>query len=199
MGNPFKAMIIGYLLPLLAAGIVAFVPEYDEQFMKYSAVIFVILLALPIVLSFRFPANKKKAYRLTLMYQLYAFAFLFTFPLLKVLKENIVFQLLLVLVFISIYFLARYDQQTEVPIVYPDGDKEKKWLAYVYYAIPFLLIILGFGGNYMTTRVAFNIFGNEIMMPYISTILYLLSCWLLFLLSSVAYKSHVKEGYLEKK
>ncbi|MCG7344235.1 hypothetical protein MHZ92_08825 [Sporosarcina sp. ACRSL] len=198
MGNPFKAMIMGYFLPLLAAGIVAFVPDYDEQFIKWAAVIFVILLAMPIVLSFRFPSNKEKAYRLTLTYQLYAFTFLFTFPLLKVLKENIVFQLLLVIVFISIYFLARYDQRTEVPIVYPDGDKEKKWVAYVYYAIPFLLIILGFGGNYIITRTAFQLFGNEFMMPYVSTILYLLSCWLLFLLSSVAYKSHVKEGYLEK-
>lgn len=189
---------MGYFLPLLAAGIVAFVPDYDEQFIKWAAVIFVILLAMPIVLSFRFPSNKEKAYRLTLTYQLYAFTFLFTFPLLKVLKENIVFQLLLVIVFISIYFLARYDQRTEVPIVYPDGDKEKKWVAYVYYAIPFLLIILGFGGNYIITRTAFQLFGNEFMMPYVSTILYLLSCWLLFLLSSVAYKSHVKEGYLEK-
>jgi hypothetical protein len=198
MGNPFKAMIMGYFLPLLAIGIVTFVPDYDEQFIKWAAVVFVILLIMPIVLSFRFPSNKKKAYRLTLMYQLYAFAFLFTFPLLKVLKENTVFQLLLVIVFISIYFLARYDQQTEVPIVYPDGDKEKKWIAYVYYAIPILLIILGFGGNYIITRTAFQLFGNEFMMPYVSTILYLLSCWLLFLLSSVAYKSHVKEGYLEK-
>ena len=198
MGNPFKAMIMGYFLPLLAAGIVAFVPDYDAQFIKWAAVIFIILLVMPIVLSFRFPSNKQKAYRLTLMYQLYAFAFLFTFPLLKVVKENIVFQVLLVVVFISIYFLARYDQRTEVPIVYPDGDKEKKWLAYVYYAIPFLLIILGFGGNYIITRTAFQLFGDEFMMPYVSTILYLLSCWLLFLLSSVAYKSHVKEGYLEK-
>ncbi|MCM3708964.1 hypothetical protein [Sporosarcina luteola] len=198
MGNPFKAMIMGYFLPLLAAGIVAIVPDYDVLFVKWAAAIFVILLVMPIVLSFRFPSNKQKAYRLTLMFQLYAFTFFFTFPLLKMVKENIIFQLLLLIVFISIYYLARYDQQTEVPIVYPDEDKEKKWIAYVYYAIPILLIILGFGGNYIITRTAFQIFGDEFMFPYLSIILYLLSCWLLFLLSSVAYKSHVKEGYLEK-
>ena len=198
MGSPFKAMILGYFLPLLAAGIVSFIPEYDERFIKWVVVIFIILVVMPIVLSFRFPSNKEKAYRLTLIYQLYAFTFLFTFPLLKVLNENITFQLLLVIVFISIYFLARYDQRTKVPIVYRDGDKEKKWIAYVYYTIPLLLIILGFGGNYMMIRVAFQIFGNEVMIPYVSIILYLLSCWLLFLLSSVAYKSHVKDGYLEK-
>lgn len=189
---------MGYFLPLLAAGIVAIVPDYDVLFVKWAAAIFVILLVMPIVLSFRFPSNKQKAYRLTLMFQLYAFTFFFTFPLLKMVKENIIFQLLLLIVFISIYYLARYDQQTEVPIVYPDEDKEKKWIAYVYYAIPILLIILGFGGNYIITRTAFQIFGDEFMFPYLSIILYLLSCWLLFLLSSVAYKSHVKEGYLEK-
>lgn len=198
MGNPFKAMIMGYFLPLLAVAIVLFIPDYDGQYLKWAVVIFVILLVMPFVLSLRFPKNKKKAYRLTIMYQLYAFALLFTFPLLKVLKENIIIQLLLVVVFIGIYFLARVDQQRDMPIVYPDGDKDKKWYAYVYFSIPVLLIFLGFGGNIIITREVFRIVGDEIMMPYLSIILYLLSCWLLFLLSSVAYKSHVKEGYLEK-
>lgn len=198
MGNPFKAMIMGYFLPLLAAAIAAFIPTYDQESIKWTVAVYVILLLMPIVLAFRFPANKEKAYRLTLMYQLYAFAFFFTFPLLKVLKGNVFFQLLLVGIFIGVYFLARYDQRTEVPIVYPDQDKEKKWISFVYYAIPFLLAFLGFGGNIVLTRLFVNRFGSEIMMPYFSTILYLFSCWILFLLSSLAYKSHVKEGYLEK-
>ena len=189
---------MGYFLPLLAAGIVAIIPDYDAQFVKWIVLIFVILLVMPIILSFRFPSNKQKAYRLTLTYQLYAFTFFFTFPLLKIVKGNFVFQLLLIIAFISIYFLARYNQQTEVPIVYPDEDKEITWMGYVYYAIPILLIILGFGGNYIITRTAFQLFGDAFMFPYTSTILYLLSCWLIFLLSSVAYISHVKEGYLEK-
>lgn len=198
MGNPFKAMIMGYFLPLLAAAIVAFIPTYDQHSLIWAAAVFVILLFMPIILAFRFPANKEKAYRLTLMYQLYAFAFFFTFPLLKVLKGNIVFQLLLVGLFIGIYYLARYDQRTEVPIVYPGSDKEKKWISYVYYAMPFLLAFLGFGGNIVLTRIFVRTFGDEIVLPYLSTILYLFACWLFFLLSSLAYKSHVKEGYLEK-
>ena len=80
---------------------------------------------MPIVFLIRFSANKEKAYRLTLMYQLYAFTLYFTFPLLKVLNGEIVYQLLLVGVFIALFFLARFDQRTEVPIVYPDNNKDK--------------------------------------------------------------------------
>lgn len=153
---------------------------------------------MPIVYVLRFPRKKEKAYRLTLMYQLYTFTFIMTFPLLKVLKGSVVFQLLLISVFIGCYFLARFDQQTKVPVVYPDENKRRKKIAYVYYAMPYLLIVLGFGGDYVKTRVFFEIFGDKIMMPYLAIIIYLLCCWLIFLLSSLAYKSHVKEGYLEK-
>ncbi|WP_172370431.1 hypothetical protein [Sporosarcina jiandibaonis] len=202
MGSPFekplKTMIMGYLLPLLAAAMVAFIPAYDHLFTMWIIAVFVILLLMPIVLVIRFPDNKEKAYRLTIMYQLYAFTFYMTFPLLKVLREEIVYQLLLVGFFIAIFFLARFDQRTEVPIVYPGDDKEIKWMAYVYYAIVILLTFLGFGGDYITTRRYFDRFGDAIMMPYVSTIMYLFSCWLIFLFSSLAYKSHVKEGYLEK-
>ena len=196
--KPFKTMIMGYLLPLLAAVIVVFVPEYDHLFMVYISAVFILLLLAPIVLLIRFPDNKEKAYRLTLMYQLYAFTFYFTFPLLKVLRGEVVYQLLLVGLFIAIFFLARFDQRTEVPIVYPDNNKDTKWISYVYYGIGILLIFLGLGGDYINIKTLFTIFGDAIMVPYVSIILYLLSCWLLFLLSSLAYKSHVKEGYLEK-
>lgn len=47
MGNPFdnqfKTIIMGYLLPLLAAVLVAFIPEYDHLFMVYIIADFVIL------------------------------------------------------------------------------------------------------------------------------------------------------------
>lgn len=197
MGNPFKAMIMGYFLPLLAAAIVIFIPDYDITTVVWAIAVFAILLTMPILLSFRFPTNREKAYKLTLMYQLYAFTFFFAFPLLRVLKEHSVIQLLLIGVFVSMYFLARIDQRTEVPIVFPDSDKVK-WIAYPYYVIPFLLAILGVGGNISAIRVLFDYFGATTMMPYFSTIIFLFSCWLLFLFSSLAYKSHVKEGYLEK-
>ena len=114
--KPFKTMIMGYFLPLLGAAIVAFIPEYDHLFAMWIIAVFVILLLLPIIFVIRFPDNKEKAYRLTLMYQLYAFTFYFTFPLLKVLRGDVVYQLLLVGLFIAIFFLARFDQRTEVPL-----------------------------------------------------------------------------------
>src|SRR5690625_1703985 len=196
-------MIWGYLIPILGAVVAASAPEYDPSYTVWIIAVFVILLLMPIVLVLRFPANKAKAYKLTIIYQWYAFLLLFTFPLLKVFKEEIFYQLLLVGLFISIYFLARLDQQTEVPIVFPDrarkNDKAKTWIAYMYYVIPILISILGVGGDYVKTRILFQVFGDEVMMPYFTTLLYIFSCWLLFFFSSMAYKSHVKEGYLDKK
>lgn len=197
MGNPFKAMIMGYFLPLLAASIVIFIPDYDSNALVWTIVVFVILLTMPILLSFRFPTNREKAYKLTLTYQLYAFTFFFAFPLLRVLQDHIVIQLLLIGVFVGMYFVARIDQRSEIPVVYPDSDKVK-WIAYPFYTIPFVLAILGVGGNISAIRILFDYFGTTTMMPYFSTIIYLFSCWLMFLFSSLAYKSHVKEGYLEK-
>ena len=118
----------------------AFIPEYDHLFAMWIIAVFVILLLMPIVLIIRFPDNKEKAYRLTLTYQLYAFTFYFTFPLLKVLRGEVVYQLLLVGLFIGIFFLARFDQRTEVPIVFPDNNKDTKWISYVYYGIGILLV-----------------------------------------------------------
>ncbi|GIO27426.1 hypothetical protein J43TS3_20370 [Ornithinibacillus bavariensis] len=110
--------------------------------------------------------------------------------------------MLLVGLFISMYFLARFDQRTEVPIVFPDKDRDikkiKTWIAYMYYVIPVLITFLGVGGDYVKTRILFETFGDKVMMPYFLTLIYILSCWLLFMFSSLAYKSHVVEGYLEK-
>ena len=97
---------MGYFLPLLAAAIVIFIPDYDSTSVLWTIAVFAILLTMPIILSFRFPTNREKAYILTLTYQLYAFTFFFTFPLLKVLKEHIDIQLLLIGIFIGIYFLG---------------------------------------------------------------------------------------------
>lgn len=197
MGNPFKAMIIGYFLTFFTAVAVLYIPDYDQQYMKWIVAVFVILLLLPAVLSFRYPGNKEKAYRLTVTYQLYVFAFFFTVPLLKVLTGNIVVQLLLVGLFIGIYFLARFDQRREVPILFPDTDR-RSWLVIPFYAVPVLLTIFGVGGNYRSVRRFFESHEYAFAMAYLSTIFYILACWLLFLMSSIAYKAHVKEGFLEK-
>lgn len=196
MGNPFKVMIMGYLLPLFTAVVAVLMPEYDQEYIKWIVAVFAVLLLMPIVLSFRYPDNKEKAYRLTIMYQLYAFTFFSTVPLLKVLKGSIVIQVLLVGLFIGIYFLARFDQRTEIPIVFPDSDR-RKWLAIPFYTLPVLLTIFGPGGNHIVIRRFFEKHGFDFSMAYISIILYLFACWLLFFFSSMAYKSLVKEGDLK--
>lgn len=124
MGNPFKTMIFGYLMPILAAAIILFIPDYNQKFIKYVLVILVFLIVLPIVLLIRFPKNKRKAYLITVMYQLYAFVFFFTFPLIKLLNGYIIIQLLLVAFFLALYFLAKVDQKSKVPIVFPGDDKK---------------------------------------------------------------------------
>lgn len=202
MGNPFKIMLWCYLMLLFAAVVAVFAPAYDSSFTVWTIAVFVIILLMPIVLVFRFSRNRAKAYVLTLTYQWYGSFLLFTFPLLKVLKEEVLYQLLLVGLFIAIYFLARIDQRTEVPIVFPDKDREldkvKTWIAYMYYVIPAIISFLGVSGDYVKTRILFEIYGDKVMMPYFSILIYIFSCWLLFLFSSLAYKSHVKEGYLDR-
>ncbi len=187
---------------LFTAVVAVFAPTYDSLYTMWTIAIFVILLIMPIVMVIRFSSNKKKAYGLTMIYQWYASFLLFTFPLLKVFKEEVFYQLLLVCLFLSMYFLARLDQRTEVPIVFPDKDRDiakvKTWIAYMYYVIPVLITFLGVGGDHIRIRILFEIYGDEVMMPYFSILIYLLSCWLLFFFSSMAYKSHVLERYLEK-
>lgn len=198
MWSPYQAMWIGYSLPLLAAAIVCFIPDYDPVFLFISIGIMIVLMVMPIVLVMKFPKKKDKAYKLTTLFQLYAFTLFMTFPLYKIVAGAIHYQLLLSIIFIACYWLARIDQRTEVPIVFPDSDKSRKWFTYVYYPIPAVLTFLGFNGNHIVMRYFFERFGDAIMFPYMSIIIYIFSCWLLFLFSSLAYKSHVKEGFLEK-
>lgn len=49
MGKPFKVMMMGYMLPLLAAVIVILIPEYERAYLKWLIIIFAILLVMPIV------------------------------------------------------------------------------------------------------------------------------------------------------
>ena len=203
MGNPFKVMLWGYLMVLFTAVVAVFAPAYDSFYtITIVATVFVLLLLLPIILFLQYWSNKKKATALTMTYQVYVSLFLLTYPLLKVLKEEMFYQLLLVGLFISIYFLGRFDQRTEVPIVFPDKDRDnanvKTWFAYMYYVIPAILTFLGVGGDHIRLRILFDIYGDKVMMPYLSILIYILACWFLFLISSMTYKSHVKEGYLDK-
>lgn len=198
MEKHFYTMIISYLLPLLTGAVVAFVPYYHSLFTMFSIVILIILILMPILLSLRFSRKKQKAYILTLTYQLYAFTFFFTFPLLKIVDGHFLIQASLCAFFFSCFYSGRWDQRRKIPIVFPGTDKPITTAAIVYYSIIIILSFLGVGGDYISLKHLFVIFGDNIMMKYTCTILYLMSCWLIFFFSSLAYKSHVKEGYLDK-
>jgi hypothetical protein len=202
MKNPVKGILWGYFFLVPTAMVAVFAPEYDSFYTMWVITIFVIVMIMPIVLFILFSSNKKKGYGLAMIYQWYASLLFMIFPLMKVLKEEIVYQLLLVGLFISIYFLARLDQRTEVPIVFPDKDRDiakvKTWLTYMYYVIPAIIAFLGVGGDHIRIRILFDTYGDKVMMPYFSILIYIFGCWLLFLFSSMAYKSHVIDGYLDK-
>lgn len=192
--------VIGFLLPIISALIVLFTPDYDPFFAVVTLVAYILLLMLPIFLHFKYKNRRKKdiVYLLTLKYILYLFLLYFTFPLLKIFSGNLPIQIVLIALFIAIPYLARYDQNTEVPIIYPGADKKHKKIHYVYEAIPFILVIAGGGGNIIISRQLTEILGYSTAMMMFSIVLYLFSCWLLFFFSSLIYKSHVKEGNLHK-
>ena len=178
--------VIGFLLPIISALIVLFTPDYDPFFAVITLVIYILLLMLPIFLHFKYKNRRKKdiVYLLTLKYILYLFLLYFTFPLLKIFSGNLPIQIVLIALFIAIPYLARYDQNTEVPIIYPGADKKHKKIHYVYEAIPFILVIAGGGGNIIIGRQLRDIRLQHSMMMF-SIVLYLFSCWLLFFVQFV--------------
>lgn len=195
-----KQTLIGYILPIMSALIVLFIPEYDQFFGMITIVIFILLLMLPLFLYLKYKKRRNKdiVFRLTAKYTMYSFLLYFTFPILKIFSNNLLIQIVLIVFFLGVLFMAQYDQNTNVPIIYPGAEKDHKKIAYIYYAIPFILIIAGGGGNIIISRHLTDILGFNTAMMLFSIVLYLFSCWILFLFSSLAYKSHVKEGFLDK-
>ncbi|MCG7336476.1 hypothetical protein MHZ95_14495 [Sporosarcina sp. ACRSM] len=195
-----KQTLIAYLLPVISGLIVLFIPDYDAFFTWLTIGIYLLLIMLPgfLYLKYKSRKNKEIVYRLTAKYMMYAFLLFWTFPILKLFSNNLGIQLLLLAIFISMLYLAKYDQNTEVPIIYPGDGKEHKKIAYVYYALPVLFVIAGGGGNVVAARHIAERLGHSKTMLLFSIVIYLFSCWILFFFSSIIYKSHVKEGFLDK-
>ncbi len=195
-----KQTLIAYLLPAISGLIVLFIPDFDIFFAWLTIGIYLLLFMLPGFLYLKYKNRKsiEIVFRLTAKYTMYAFLLFWIFPILKLFSDNLIVQLLLIAIFISMLYLARYDQNTEVPIIYPGDGKEHKKMAYVYYALPVLFGIAGGGGNIIAVRHMAERLGHSKTMLLFSIVLYLFSCWILFLFSSIIYKSHVKEGYLDK-
>ena len=174
--------VIGFLLSIISALIVLFTPDYDPFFAVVTLVAYILLLMLPIFLHFKYKNRRKKdiVYLLTLKYILYLFLLYFTFPLLKIFSGNLPIQIVLIALFIAIPYLARYDQNTEVPIIYPGADKKHKKIHYVYEAIPFILVIAGRWKYYHQPSINGDIRLQHCYDDVFNRNVYLFSCWLLF-------------------
>ncbi len=195
-----KQTLIAYFLPIISALIVLPSPDYDPLFAVITLVIYLLSFFIPAILYWKYRHRRKKdiVCLLTLKYILYLFFLYFTFPLLKILAGNLLIQLALIAFYIAIPYLARYDQNTKVPIVFPGTDKKHKKITFVYYAIPLILIWVGSGGNHIILRQLSDTIGYSTFSMILSIDLYLFACWLHFFISSFIYKSHVKEGVLNR-
>lgn len=196
-----KQTLIASILPLLSGLMVLFMPDFDAVFAWLTIGIYLLLIMLPGILYLKYKNRKNKEiiYRLTAKYMMYAFLLFWIFPILKLFSNNLVVQFLLLAIFISMLYLARYDQNTKVPIIFPGDDKKHKKIAYVYYALPLLFLIPVAGsGNVVAARRMAEQLGHSKTMMLFSIVIYLFSCWLLFFFSSITYKSHVKEGFLDE-
>lgn len=196
-----KQTLIAYLLPVTSGLIVLVIPDFDPFFTWLTIGIYLLLIMLPgfLYLKYRSRKNKEIVYRLTAKYMMYAFLLFWIFPILKLFSNNLVVQLLLIAIFISMLYLARYDQNTEVPIIFPGDDKKHKKIAYLYYALPLLFFIPVAGsGNVVVARRMVEQLGQSKAMMLFSIVIYLFSCWILFFFCSLTYKSHVKEGFLDE-
>lgn len=141
--------------------------------------------------------NKKKrpnAARLTCLFNLLTFCLFFTFPFIKAFMGHLWLQLLLILFFFITLALAIYDQNQEVPLVFPDPDKGSRKYSLVFYAIPVVLLALGGGGNIIFTRILVDFFGDGFATFWGGGVLYGLGCWLAFLFQSLFNHGLQKNG-----
>lgn len=201
MKMTYKVMFTAYFLPIIPALIVLPTPEYDPIFAVVSLVIYLLSFFIPVLLFWKYRHRKKRNRKniivmLTCKYMLYMFCMYFTFPLLKIIYGNLLILFVLVAFFIAIPYLARYDQNTEAPIIDPGTsiEPQKKSIAYLI-ALPVILLPAG-GSNYLIARQYSDLLGYDTYSIMTSTSLYLFTCWFLFMLSSMLYKRHVKEEAL---
>ena len=190
----YKASIVSFLLPIVTCLIALYIPDVNSVFTYISTFIFILNIVVFLIMLGVFKKRRRQnAARLLIIFNtLTAFLF-FTFPLLKVLIGYNWLQVILVVVFFSCILLSIYDQKSEKPIVFPDKGKRRKY-DYLFYVIPVVICLLGGGGSIVASRIMTDIFGDAFMSIWGSSILYILGCWLAFVINSIFYQGFAKNG-----
>lgn len=190
-----KAAIGSFILPLISALFAIFMPIVHTTFNYIIIAIFVMNIVSYIIFLSIFKKKKRQnAARLVILLNMLAFCLFFTFPFIKAFSDQPWVQFILIVIFFLTIVLAIYDQNKDVPLVFPTKGKERRKFAFVYYSIPVLVVVLGGGGNLIVVRELESIFGNGYVTYLGGISLYILGCWFVFFFQSLCYQGFVKNG-----
>lgn len=192
-------MLIAFAMPVFSALFAIYMPDVEPSFNYIVAGIYIANFVIFIMMLAIFKKKKRQnAVKLTLLFNMLTFCLFFTFPFVKAFMGNHLMQILLILVFLCLLALGVYDQKQEVPLVFPDSDKEHRKFAFVFYAIPVVTVVLGGGGNIIIVRWLSDFFGYGFVTYWGGGVLYIMGCWFAFFFQSLFYQGLVKKGVLVK-
>lgn len=186
-------------MPVITALFALFMPEVELTFNYIIAGIFAVGIVMYFMMLASFKKKKRpNAARYAIAFNMLVFCFFFTFPLVKAFMGQPWLQLLFVVFFFCLLGLAIYDQKQDVPLVFPDSSKERRKFAFVFYAIPVVIVALGGGGNIIIVRYLADFFGDGFVTYWGGALLYGFGCWCAFFFQSLFYQGFVKNGVLVK-
>lgn len=191
----YQAAIVSFFLPLVTSLIAIFMPVIQTTMNYIILTILIVNIVIYITMLTIYKKKKKQnAARLFILLNMLAFCLFFTFPLVKVFIDRTWLQVLLIIFFLICIVLGIYDQKKEIPLVFPEGDKERSKLTYIFYAIPVVIVFIGGGGNFIVVRELTNFFGDGYVTYLGGASLYALGCWFAFFFQSLFYQGFVKKG-----
>ena len=195
----YQATIISFLMPVVSSLFAIYMPGVEPTFNLLIIIIFAANIVSYLAMLAIFPKRKRQnAARLTIAINMLMFCLFFTFPMLKALMGTLWLQFLLIVIFLLLLVLAVKDQKKDIPLVFPGDKKEHRKLAFLFYAIPVMIILLGGGGNIIIVRELTNFIGDGFVTYWGGALLYCLGCWLAFFFQSLFYKGFIKDGVLVK-
>lgn len=193
--NIYKVAIGSFLMPVITALAAIVMPDVHTVFNYIVCAVFAVNIVMYITMLILFKKKKRQnAARLVILFNMLAFCLFFTFPLVKALLDYIWLPIILILFFFICIGLAIYNQEQEVPLVFPPQEKERRKFAFVYYAIPVLVVLVGGGGNIIVLREITNILGDGYVTYAGGVSLYVLGCWFAFFFQSLFYQGFKKNG-----
>lgn len=195
----YKAAIISFFLPVLSCLFAIFMPDI-QRFFNYLCVAIILFNGFAYLFMLVIYKKKKRenAARLVILFNMMAFCFFLSVPLIKAFHGFTFVQLFLVVIFWLMIPLGIYDQKQQIPLVFPDNKEQDNRFSLVFYAIPVVLVFIGGGGNIIVVRELTNIFGDNLVTYYGGALIYIFGCWLAFFFQSLFYKGFVKDGKLVK-